>query len=72
MKFRVQLDLSLGHNNLQIVEHCCNLSLNGSPPPPTLHPYKSTCGVGEKYLKWWEINLAVHYTSCSVIVNKQL
>ena len=35
--------------------HC-----HGSPPPPSDHPYVSTCGIDEKYLKWQAFQLATH------------
>ena len=35
--------------------------------PPTLHPYRSACGIGiasKNYLKWRAIQLAIHTTAC--------
>ena len=45
------------HFTLKIAELCCNLLFCGYPPPPTLHPYISACGVDKNNLKWWEIQL---------------
>ena len=42
---------------LKIAEFNCNQPLRGSAPPPTLHPYISTCGVDKKLSKMAE-NLA--------------
>ena len=28
--------------------------------PPTLPPYRSANGIVKNYLKWWEIQLAIH------------
>ena len=53
--------LCMGHFTFKNAELRCNPPLRGSPPPPTLHPYISACGVDKKnYLKWWEIQLAMH------------
>ena len=51
-----------GPFHLKNAELSCSLPLRGSPPPPTLHPYISACGVDKNYLKWWEIQLAMHCT----------
>ena len=49
------------------LELSCNPPLHGSPPPSTLHPYISACGVDKNYLKWWEIQLAMHCREDSLI-----
>ena len=39
-----------------------SLPLCGFPPPPTLHPYRSVCGIGvasKNYLKWQAIQLVI-------------
>ena len=53
--------------HLEIAELSCNPPLRGSPPPPTLHPYISACGVDKNYLKWQEIQLAMHCGDGSLI-----
>ena len=42
------IDLLVGHFTLKNAELHCNPPLCGSPPPPTLHPYISACGVDNK------------------------
>ena len=44
----------MGHFTLKIAELDCNTPLCGSPPPPTLHPYISACGVDKKLSKMVE------------------
>ena len=48
-----------GHFNLKIAELSCNQLLSCSPPPPTLHPYISACGVDKKLSKKWQKNQLV-------------
>ena len=36
---------------LSLASWLCSLPLRGYPPPPTLHPYKSACGVDKKQSK---------------------
>ena len=50
-----------GPCHLENAELSCNLPLWSSPLPPTLHPYISACSVDKNYLKWWEIQLAMHF-----------
>ena len=40
-----------GPFHLENAELSCNLPLCGSPPPHTLHPYISACGVDKKLSK---------------------
>ena len=41
----------VGHFTLKITELNCCLPLCGFPPPPTLNPYVSACGVDKKLSK---------------------
>ena len=38
----------VGHFSLKIMELRCCPPIRGSPPPLTLHPYISACGVDKK------------------------
>ena len=40
-----------GPFHLENAELCCDPLLHGSPPPPTLHPYISACGIDKKLSK---------------------
>ena len=40
-----------GPFHLENAELSCNPPLRSSPPPPTLHPYISACGVDKKLSK---------------------
>ena len=55
--------LLVGHLTLKISELRCNLPLCGSH-----HPYISACGVDKNYIKWLEIQLAIHCGEGSIIV----
>ena len=46
-----QFECSGGHFTMKNAELSCNLPLHISPPPPTLHPYISACGVDKKLSK---------------------
>ena len=52
---------------LKNAELSCNPPLYGSPPPSTLHPYISACGADKNYLKWREIQPAMHCREDSLI-----
>ena len=54
------MGLLVGHFTLKNAELHCNPPLCDSPPPHTLHPYINACGVDKIYLKWWEIQVALH------------
>ena len=41
----------VAHFTLKSAELSCNLPLCGSPPPATLHPYISACGIAKKLSK---------------------
>ena len=45
------MGLLVGHFTLKNAERRCKPPLHGSPPPPTLHPYISACGVDKKLSK---------------------
>ena len=66
----VQWGFILGNFTLKMAELCYNLPLCGYPPPSTLHPYISACGIDKNNLKWPEIQLAVYYRVSSLIAIK--
>ena len=63
----VQWGLFMGHFTLKIAELSCSLPPCGSPSPPTRHPYITAWGVDKYYLKWWEVQLAMHCGEGSLI-----
>ena len=52
---------------LKIAELCCNLHFVAPRHPPPLSIYVSACGVVKNYLKWQEIQLAMHCGESSLI-----
>ena len=57
----VQWGLLVGYFTLKNAKLSCNKPLRGS------HPYISACGVDKNYLKWREIQLAMHCGEGSLI-----
>ena len=60
------IGLLVDHFTLKIAELSCNPPLRGSPPPPSSTPI-CACGVDKSYLKWREIQLALHCGKGSLI-----
>ena len=56
------------HFILKIAKLNCNPPLRDSAPPPHPPPlYISACGVDKNYLKWWELQIAMHCGEGSLI-----
>ena len=58
----MQWGLLVDHFTLENAQLRCNLPLRGSPPPPTLHPYITACGVDQKKLS----KMAGNPASCAL------